>query len=171
MPVNSMCRFNGWSAQHHHSPWSCIGKDGSGTGLLSFSNLAKACSPSLISNSRPLCALSSTSASNCSQTKSTPLTQIPTTLLPLCMIFSATTQKVILFNLKPTNVTLFPRSNSGSRTWRSLTWICSGCAVTLLVYRAESCPTRRACSQLPAAPPKPLWDAWGYSPSPRFMHW
>lgn len=63
------------------------------------------------------------------------------------------------------------RSSSGSRTWRDSTWISSGCAATSQVCRAESCPTRRACSPLPAAPPKPPWDAWGFSQSPPFTHW
>lgn len=63
------------------------------------------------------------------------------------------------------------RSSSGNRTWRGSTWTSSGCAATLPVYKAESCPTQRACSPSPAAPPKPLWAAWGFSLSPPSMHW
>lgn len=69
---------------------------------------------------------------------------------------------------------MFPfssRSNSGSRIWRSSTWISSGCAVTWPVFRAESYPTLKAFWPLPAVQQNPHWGAWGSSLCPPSMHW
>lgn len=179
-------RFNWWSVQHHQPLKSSI-KNGH-LNLLhthTHSRLLHMQSSFTIKPPQNLCLYPPpTSASNRSSLKSSrltldpPLSFPPRPSTPSIIIspsalllahlpntnfkFRSCTKRVFFFSL---------RSSSGSRTWRDSTWISSGCAATSQVCRAESCPTRRACSPSPAAPPKPPWDAWGFSQSPPFTHW
>lgn len=63
------------------------------------------------------------------------------------------------------------RSSNGSRIWRSFTWICSGCAATWPACKAGSCPTPRASSPPPAAPPSWPSAGWASCLSPLSTLW